>query len=161
MKVDALDTKILAVLDQDARATESAIGKKVGTSKQVVRYHLKKLEENGIVENYYTMIDVGNLGFDTYYIFIQWTGLNSKQESDLYQTIAKLPYVAWLITGIGRWDTVILFCAQSIAEFNVELTELKSLCKTHIHELTFTTLLQAEHISYKFLIKNKQGSFHL
>ncbi|MDP1694941.1 MAG: Lrp/AsnC family transcriptional regulator, partial [Candidatus Woesearchaeota archaeon] len=151
MKENVLDNKILAALDQDARSPESSIGKKVGVSKQVVKYRLKKLQDSGIVENYYTMIDVGNLGFDTYYIFIQWTGLNSKQESNLHQTIAKLPYVAWLITGIGRWDTVILICAQSIAEFNAKLTELKSLCKTHIHELTFTTLLQAEHISYKFL----------
>ena len=146
-----VDTKILAALDQDARSPESVIGKKVGVSKQVVRYRLKKLQESGIIENYYTMIDVGKLGFDSYYVFIQWAGLNSKQESDLYQVLAKLPYVSWLITGIGRWDTVILLCARSIAEFNAQLIELKSLCKTHIHDFTFTTLLQAEHISYKFL----------
>jgi len=151
MDLDTLDSKILAVLDEDARLSEASIGKKVGTSKQVIRYRLKRLKEKGIVENYYTMLDVGKLGFDSYYVFVQLTGLSSDQEKKLYQKILKLPPVAWLVTGVGRWDAVILFCAKTIANFNEQLEELKRLFGPHLHEYTFTTLIQAEHISYKFL----------
>lgn len=158
MSMDALDSKILAVLDQNARLPESVIGKKVGASKQVVKYRLKRFKDNGIVENYYTMLDVGKLGFDSYYMFVQLTGLNSKQENDLYQNIIQLPYVAWLVTGVGRWDAVILLCAKTILQFNVELSELKSLFGKHLHEYTFTTLIQAEHISYKFLKSQSKNS---
>ena len=45
MDVDKLDSRILAVLDEDARLPEATIGKKVGTSKQVVRYRLNRLKE--------------------------------------------------------------------------------------------------------------------
>jgi DNA-binding Lrp family transcriptional regulator len=158
MKTDALDMKILAVLDEDARLAEAAIGKKVGTSKQVVRYHLKKLEENGIVENYYTMLDVGKLGFDSYYVFVQLTGLNSEKENNLYRKILNLPQTAWLVTGVGRWDAVVLFCAQTVARFNEQLEELKRLFGPHLHEYMFTTLIQAEHISYKFLRRSAKKS---
>lgn len=151
MELDALDKKILAVLDQDARLTESAIGKKVRASKQVVRYRLKRFEENKIIENYYTMLNIGKLGFDSYYVFVQLTGLNSKQEKEIYQKILKLPHVAWLATGVGRWDAVILFCAKTISQFNEQLEKLKKLFGPHLHEHIFTTLIQAEHISYKFL----------
>jgi DNA-binding Lrp family transcriptional regulator len=159
MLLDALDSKILAVLDQNARLSESAIGKKVGASKQVVRYRLKRFQKNKIVENYYTILDVGKLGFDSYYVFVQLTGLNSKQETELYQKVLKLPHIAWLVTGVGRWDAVILFCAQTIAQFNNQLAELKILFGPHLHEYTFTTLIQAEHISYKFLKSSTTKSF--
>jgi len=151
MELDALDKKILAVLDRDARLTESAIGKKVRVSKQVVRYRLKRFEENKIIENYYTMLNIGKLGFDSYYVFVQLTGLNSKQEKDIYQKILKLSHVTWLATGVGRWDAVILFCAKTISQFNDQLEELKKLFGPHLHEHIFTTLIRAEHISYKFL----------
>ena len=151
MGLDMTDLKILAVLDSDARSSESEIGKKVGTSKQVVRYRLNRFADKKIVENYYTMLDVGKLGFDSYYIFVQLTGLNSREENLLYQNILKLPHIAWLVTGVGRWDVVILFCARSVAEFNVQLSGLKLMIGKHLHEYTFTTLVQAEHISYKFL----------
>lgn len=151
MDIDKLDSKILAVLDEDARLPESAIGKKVGTSKQVVRYRLNRFKEREIIDNYYTMLDVGKLGFDSYYIFVQLTGLSSEEENRAYQKILKLPQIAWLVTGVGRWDAVLLFCAKTIADFNRQLGDLKRLLGPHLHEYTFTMLVQAEHISYKFL----------
>ena len=41
MELDALDSKILGVLDEDARLADSEIGKKVRASKQVIRYRLR------------------------------------------------------------------------------------------------------------------------
>ncbi|MEK6859457.1 MAG: winged helix-turn-helix transcriptional regulator [Nanoarchaeota archaeon] len=158
MELDALDKKILAVLDEDARLAEAAIGKKVGTSKQVVRYRLNRLKEEGIVENYYTMLDVGKLGFDSYYVFVQLTGLNLDEENEIYKKILKLPHIAWLITGVGRWDAVLLFCSKTIAQFNEQLEGLKRLFGKHLHEYTFTTLIQAEHVSYKFVRPSTQES---
>lgn len=158
MELDALDRKILAVLDEDARLAEAAIGKRVGTSKQVIRYRLKRLKESGVIEDYYTMLNVGKLGFDSYYVFVQLTGLNSNEENEIYKKILKLPYIAWLVTGIGRWDAVILFCSKTIAQFNEQLEELKRLFGTHLHEYTFTTLIQAEHVSYKFIRPNARVS---
>ena len=92
MKIDTLDSKILAVLDEDARLAEAAIGKKVRASKQVIRYRLNRLKEDGIVENYYVMMDVGKLGFDSYYVFVQLTGLNLTEENEIYRKILRLPH---------------------------------------------------------------------
>ena len=158
MDIDKLDSKILAVLDEDARLPEAAIGKKVGTSKQVVRYRLNRFKEREIIDNYYTMLDVGKLGFDSYYVFVQLTGLNSEEENKIYQKILKLPQIAWLVTGVGRWDVVLLFCAKTIADFNGQLEDLKRLLGSHLHDYTFTILIQAEHISYKFLRPSAHGS---
>src|SRR3989344_2710343 len=87
----------------------------------------------------------------SYYVFVQLTGLNLNGENEIYKKILKLPHIAWLITGVGRWDAVLLFCSQTIAQFNEQLEGLKRLFGKHLHEYTFTTLIQAEHLSYKFV----------
>ncbi len=158
MKLDALNIKILSALDKNARLTDSEIGKKTRASKQVIKYRLEKLQEDKIIENYYTMVDVGQLGFDSYYLFVQLTGLNSKQESELYRKILQLPYITWLITGVGRWDAVILFCAKNVIQFNDQLIELKKLLGKNLHEHIYVTLIQAEHIGYKFVNPEKHTS---
>lgn len=151
MALDSTDLKILSCLDTDARQTESAIAKQLKTSKQVIRYRLNRLEQKNIIQNYYTVLDVGQLGFDSYYIFLQLTGLNPNEEIELYKKIQSLPQIAWMVTGVGRWDVVLLFCAKSIDSFHKQLSQLKALFGNNLHELTYTTLIQAEHISYKFL----------
>jgi len=151
MKLTNLDLKILANLNQDGRLAESQIGKKVRASKQVVKYRMNKLEKEGIIDGYYTMLNVGQMGFDSYYIFLQLSGLNSEQEKQLYNKILKLSYIAWLVTGVGRWDAVLLFCAKDIMQFNEQLSELKRIVGKHLHEYTYTNLVQAKHVNYKFL----------
>jgi Lrp/AsnC family leucine-responsive transcriptional regulator len=57
IKLDLKDRKILYELDLDARQPLTRIGKKVGLSKDVVSYRMKKLQDEGIIKNYYTVID--------------------------------------------------------------------------------------------------------
>lgn len=147
-KLDALDRKILAALDQDARASESEIGKAVGTSKQVVGYRLHRLEERGIITGYYTILNAGKLGLDSYYIYMQLSGLNKEEEQHLLKELQALPHVGWLVTGVGRWDLVLLVYAESVTSFDTVLSDVQQRCKDHLHECAFTTLLGAEHLSY-------------
>lgn len=153
MVLDRLDYAILAELDRNARLAESRIAKAVGSSKQVVQYRFKKLLAQKYISYFYTMIDVGQLGFDSYYIFIQCTGLTSQKEKELYKQVQNSPYVSWLVTGVGRWDAVVLICAQGISLFNEYLEDLQKRFGSHLHAYSYVNLVQAEHISYKFARK--------
>lgn len=102
MKLDEKDRKILVELDKNARQTDSEISKKVGTSKQVVNYRIKNLLEEGIITNFYTIINVGKLGLNSYYVFLQFENINKEQEKNLLKRINFLDYVGWLVSGTGR-----------------------------------------------------------
>jgi len=52
--MDALDKKIILELMQDCRQTHGEIAKKLETSVSRVRSRLKKLEQEGVIENYVT-----------------------------------------------------------------------------------------------------------
>ena len=63
MKLDVKDRKILYNLDLNSRQSFSQVGKKVGLPKNTVGYRVKKLEEEGIIRNFYTVVDIYNLGY--------------------------------------------------------------------------------------------------
>lgn len=155
MKLDEKDRKILVELDKNARQTDSEISKKVRTSKQVVNYRIKNLLEEGIITNFYTIINVGKLGLNSYYVFLQFENINKEQEKNLLKRINFLDYVGWLVSGTGRWDAIALVYADSTSTFDKFLSKIMSICGTHLHEYNFTTLITAEHIRYKFLSGEK------
>lgn len=155
--IDEKDRKILAELDRNARQTDSELAKKVGVSKQVANYRIQKLIDRGIITNFYTIVNVGNLGLNSYYIFLQLESINKDQEKKLLEKIKSLGFVGWLVSGMGRWDAVILINSDSVASFERYLNQIITICGKHLHEYVFTNLVEAEHISYKFLSKNYQS----
>lgn len=151
IRIDEKDRKILIELDKNARQTDSQIAKKVGVSKQVANYRIQNLIKRKIITNFYTIINVGKLGLNSYYIFLQLEKINKDQEKKLLEKINDLDFIGWLVSGTGRWDAIALIYADSISSFDKFLNKIMNICGSHLHEYSFTTLITAEHISYKFL----------
>lgn len=149
--IDEKDRKILAELDKNARKTDSEIAKKVGTSKQVVNFRIKNLVKKGIINNFYTVVDISKLGLNCYYLFLQLENVNKEQERKILEKINSLDYIGWLISGMGRWDAVVLINAKDVSDFEKYLNNIVTICGNHLHEYIFTTMVSAEHLNYKFL----------
>jgi DNA-binding Lrp family transcriptional regulator len=159
MELDKKDQRILGELDLNARQTDSEIAKKVRLSKQVVNYRIKNLIKNKIISNFYTLINVGKLGLNSYYVFLQFENINKEQEKNLLRKIKNLPFIGWLVSGTGRWDAIALLYSDSISSFDQSLNKLINTCGKHLHEYSFNTLITAEHISYKFLSEDKKTKY--
>lgn len=101
-KVDIKDKKILYQLDINSRQSFSQIGKKVGLSKTVVDYRIKKLEKQGIIKNYYTLIDSFKLGYEVlrFYIVYQYTDLKIEQEIIDHFVNNKH---TWVVASVKGW----------------------------------------------------------
>ncbi|MAZ71974.1 MAG: ArsR family transcriptional regulator [Flavobacteriaceae bacterium] len=63
MKVDALNWKILQHLQQNARLSNSEIGRQVGISSPAVSERIKKMEDAGIIHSYRTVISPFETGY--------------------------------------------------------------------------------------------------
>ncbi|MBT5023359.1 Lrp/AsnC family transcriptional regulator [Candidatus Woesearchaeota archaeon] len=151
LDIDEKDRKLLAQLDADARQSDTLISNKIGVSKQVINYRIQKLINKKIITNFYTIINVGRLGLNSNYVFLQLQKINKEQEQNLIKKLTKLNYVGWLVSGTGRWDLILLTYSKSISEFDELLSEILDLCGEHVHEYSFTNLITSEHIHYKFL----------
>lgn len=82
VKIDLKDRKILYQLDLNCRQSNTQIGKKVGLKKDVVAYRIKRMQEEGIIKNFWTAIDTFKLGYDVFrvYVSFQYVSQNIKNE---------------------------------------------------------------------------------
>ena len=158
VKIDEIDKKILKELDYNSRQSDSAISKKVKTSKQVVNYRINNLIKKKLIKNFYSIINTGNIGFDSYYIFLQLENLNKEKQKNSLKKLVQNNSIGWIIEGIGKWELIILIFARNINEFKSNLNNIMSIYKNKISDYKFSLLVQSEHIGYNQIKKNnKEG----
>ncbi len=63
MKIDRLNWSILACLQKNARQSNTAIGKHVGISSAAVGERIRKMEDAGVIDGYFTQISHTNAGY--------------------------------------------------------------------------------------------------
>ena len=64
--MDKKDLRILSELDADARQSNNQIGRKIGLSKEVVKYRIDKLTKDGVILRFHTVINYFRLGIHKY-----------------------------------------------------------------------------------------------
>ncbi|MEO8457289.1 MAG: Lrp/AsnC family transcriptional regulator [Chloroflexota bacterium] len=90
-ELDFIDLKILEILQQDGRASHSAIGEAVGLSQPSVHERVKKLEQRGIIRGYAAIVDPEALGLDVLaYVSVR---LSDYRPEDIAAAVADLPEV--------------------------------------------------------------------
>lgn len=116
LKLDVKDRKILSELDMDARQPLSIIAKKVGLSREVVTYRIKQLEKKGIIEGYYTAIDVSKLGIIYCRLLFKYRSISPKKEAELIEYCKKSSTITWVSLNNGKWDITLVVLAKSLEE---------------------------------------------
>lgn len=89
--LDFIDLKILDILQQDGRASHSAIAEAVGLSQPSVHERVKKLEQRGVIKGYAAIVDPEALGQDVLaYISVR---LNDYKPDDIAGAVEGIPQV--------------------------------------------------------------------
>ncbi|WP_457617819.1 Lrp/AsnC family transcriptional regulator [Lutibacter sp.] len=63
MKLDDINWSILHCLQQNARQTNTEIARKVGISSPAVSERIRKMEDMGVIENYYAKVSYSETGY--------------------------------------------------------------------------------------------------
>jgi Lrp/AsnC family leucine-responsive transcriptional regulator len=90
--LDERDLDILAALQEDARATFSDVGARVGLSASAVHDRVRKLEQQGVIRAYRAVVDPEAVGFMVTAL-IAATPLDPRQPDDLPERLADFPEV--------------------------------------------------------------------
>ncbi|MBT4165967.1 Lrp/AsnC family transcriptional regulator [archaeon] len=116
-KLDYFDRRILFELDKDARISTTQIGKKIRKSKQFVDYRIKKLEEQGILKGYMTVIDYSKLGYLSVRVYFKFHNLSPEQQKEIEDNLIKDKEVWWLVTVEGPWDVGYAMAVKNLLDF--------------------------------------------
>ena len=117
VKIDLKDRKILYELDMNCRQSNNQIGKKVGLGRDVVAYRIKKLEDEGIIRNYYTEIDTFKLGYNVFRIYINFQYITSNIKKEIIQYFVNYKN-SWIVASIkSEIDLDVVIWVKNIYDF--------------------------------------------
>ncbi|MFC3165925.1 Lrp/AsnC family transcriptional regulator [Ciceribacter thiooxidans] len=117
--VTAVDREILAILQEDARATIEDIAVRTGLSPSSAQRRLQRLRENKVILGDVSIVDPRKVGLGvTLLVELELERDRPELMANLHQWIAKTPEVqeAWCITGRGDY-TLVVVCG-SIDDFD-------------------------------------------
>ena len=123
MNLDNKDRELLYWLDMNSRDSASSIAKRMRVSKEVVSYRINRLLKNGIINKFYTIIDVGRLGFVSHKLYFQFQNLYAEKEKEIVDFLVSMPQVYWVSTCSGKWDIMLGCWARNVMDFNDNVLE--------------------------------------
>jgi Lrp/AsnC family transcriptional regulator, regulator for asnA, asnC and gidA len=124
VKLDLKDKRILYSLSENARMPYSQIAKKVQLSKDTVKYRIKRLEKNGVIQGYVSVIDISKLGYSTYHIFLRLSRTKKETTKNLIKILKSYPFVKVVIEFSGKFDFELGIAAKDIAELDLLITKI-------------------------------------
>lgn len=117
-QIDAIDRRLLRVLQQDSRRSVQQLGEVVGLSASACHRRLKALEEGGLVRGYQAVLDAERLGFSMQF-FIE-VGLASQSEPalDAFEAAVKdIPEVLECHLMAGQSDYILRVVCRDHEDF--------------------------------------------
>lgn len=159
IKLDLKDKKILTLLDEDARLSNSQIAKKVGLSKPAVEYRLKRFEKNNLIFQYYTIIDFTKLGYSQYKIYFKFQDTTLEDEQKIMNYWDKSNNSVWVAQIRGRWDLAVSVIARSNFEFGKVLSEFMNKFSKFILEKDVLLTEYSPIYSREYLTETKPFEF--
>jgi len=158
VKIDKKDKKILYQLDLNCRQSLRKIGKKVGLSKDVVSYRINKMQDQGIITNFWTVIDTYKLGYVVYRFYLSFQYATESDKSKVINHISKYKNL-WTLTSLKqRHDLSAVFWVDDINELNQFWTDTLSKYGEFLSEKILTIFVQVYGFKLSFLLDDKNDS---
>ena len=154
-KIDQIDKNILFELDKNSRRSINEISKILNLKKDTTAYRVKQLEENKIINGYYTVIDYSKLGYVLTRLYIKFQDTTLEIEEEIINYLVNLKITFTVYKTEGDWDIAIGFLVKSLDEFNQVLISFQEIYKKYIHSRS--TAIFTDYVEYyrNYLVEEK------
>ena len=152
MNIDLKDRKILYQLDQNSRQTLSRLGKKVGLHENGVAYRLNRLEKQGIIKNYYTVVDAYKLGYLPVRFYLKFQFTSPDIEERIIDYFKDNEKTWWVVTLEGKYDFAVNMLVKSMETFSNFWDETLKRFIHYIEEQVFTQYFHLTSFEYSYLL---------
>ncbi|NQX84626.1 MAG: Lrp/AsnC family transcriptional regulator [Flavobacteriaceae bacterium] len=151
MKFDAIDKKILEFLQVDAKQTNKELSGKLNLSVTAVYERIKKLEKEGVIEQYVALVNAEKVGR----AFVAFCHVKLEKHSQDYviefeKDVAKIEEVVECYHISGDYDYILKVHVEDMEAFRAfmvhQLTTINHIGSTHsmfmINEVKHTTSIK-------------------
>jgi DNA-binding Lrp family transcriptional regulator len=159
VNVDLKDRKILYNLDLNCRQSNVQIGKKVGLSKEVVTYRIKKMEEAGIITGYWTAINTYKLGYYVFRIYINLIDVSAKIKTEIIQYFVNNEDAWAVLTSKGPVDLDVVLWVKDVYAFNQYWINTLQLYGKYFAQSTISLLTGTISCKKSYLFDGDESSY--
>ncbi|MET7393179.1 Lrp/AsnC family transcriptional regulator [Dactylosporangium sp. NPDC005572] len=125
MRLDPIDQRIIALLQDDARSSYAEIGALVALSAPAVKRRVDRLRSSGVIRGYTALIDPGAVGWTTEaFVELFCTGRTSPEQ--LRAAAKRHPAVVGAYTISGEADALVHLRAVDMAGLEQALERLRA-----------------------------------
>lgn len=124
MDLDAIDRRILAVLQADARLSLAEVGTRVGLSTTACWTRIRQLEEAGVIKGYTIRIDPAAVGFaETVMVQVLLESHTDEMLAAFGEALAAIPEVTEAFLISGDYDYLIRISVRDTRDYERLLRE--------------------------------------
>lgn len=121
MEFDAMDVKILDILQADARTTLTEIGRRIHMSQPAVAERVKRMEGAGVISGYHARVNPAALGYGII-AFIRVA--NRSHDTPVAVVAAQVPEIVECHSITGDDCSIVKVVAKSVAELEAVILKL-------------------------------------
>jgi len=156
MKLDLKNKRILHELDKNARISYSEIAKRIKLSKNSVIKRIKKMEKEQIILGYNALININNLGYTTYDIYLKFKGTTLEKEQQIIEDMIKHKDI-WFVERVeGNISLSLLISTKTPEEFNEIWSKVYEKIKPYVELIRIAILLEYHHFTRRYLLDSHQ-----
>lgn len=123
--LDAIDIKILNILQREGRTKRNVISEHVGLSLPSLSERLKKLEEKGIIEGYYAKVNRKPFGYDLM-AFITVVMKSSKKFDELSDHVKETPEILECHAVLGEGSHILKVLVKGTEDLEKLLAQIQA-----------------------------------
>ena len=117
-QLDEFDLKILTALQENARMTTQELAERVGLSATPCARRIKRMEDEGLIERYVTLLNPERLGVGlTVFVNVRLNTQSAKTFEAFEAAIRKLPQVVGCYLLAGNYDYLVQVRVADVEAF--------------------------------------------
>lgn len=145
------DQKVLAQLDVDARIPATKIAKRIHASREVVNYHIDKLNEEGIINRYYPILNMGALGYHTIRTYLRVIRATRDKHEEIMSFIDTRVGATQIFLRDGEYDIGFISWHKDISSFEQKVSQLKKQFTQYIDDIQISIITSLKEFTRGYL----------
>lgn len=155
VKLDLKDKKILHELDTNSRQPVSLIAKKVGLTSEGINYRIKRMEREGIISGYQTVINLSKLGVIQFKLVLSFHYISEKELVLIINELKKKDYIKNIGTSFGNWDLIVSMETENYFNIDEIKNEVLSMFGRSVRNKSISILGETNVFSRDYLLDRK------
>lgn len=148
IEIDNTDIKILKSIANNARLSTTELAINLKQSRELIKYRLKKLEENKIITKYRPDVWPKKIGYNWYFLIFKIGFIDKEISSKLQTYVTNHPNVTYFYKTIGSSDIQIEVRMKTTLELNNTLMKIRGILKDSLKHHDVQIILQEYKYTY-------------